>query len=157
MKIQRASQTRTTETSRRRGPATSIEALAPVSPSVHPMVRLRQTIGNRAVQRRLRSRAIQAKLKISQTGDSYEQKGDRVAGQVMRMPEPVIQRACSACAAGGSTCSQCETEKQPLLQRKTEQHSDSSERGGMESVQRKEEAPAKSSCGSTSLAGTVGP
>src|SRR5262245_3106967 len=31
------------------------------------------------------------------------------------------------------------------------------ERGGIEGVQRKDDAPAKSSCGSTSLAGTVGP
>lgn len=36
---------------------------------------------------------VQAKLAISEPGDKYEQEADRVAEQVMRMPEPVIQRA----------------------------------------------------------------
>jgi hypothetical protein len=35
---------------------------------------------------------VQAKLKISQPNDKYEQEADRMADQVMRMPEPVIQR-----------------------------------------------------------------
>jgi hypothetical protein len=37
-----------------------------------------------------------------------------------------MQRTCCACAAGGSICSECEREKQALVQRKTTQHSDSS-------------------------------
>lgn len=40
----------------------------------------------------LRTRAIQAKLKVSQPNDKYEQEADRVAEQVMRMPEPPVQR-----------------------------------------------------------------
>ena len=41
---------------------------------------------------------IQAKLKIGQPGDKYEQEADRVAEQVMRMPEPQVQRkGCSSC------------------------------------------------------------
>jgi Domain of unknown function (DUF4157) len=35
---------------------------------------------------------LQTKLKISQPGDVYEQEADRIADQVMRMPEPTIQR-----------------------------------------------------------------
>lgn len=35
---------------------------------------------------------IQAKLKIGQPGDKYEREADRVAEQMMRMPEPVVQR-----------------------------------------------------------------
>lgn len=35
---------------------------------------------------------VQAKLKIGQPGDKYEQEADRVADQVMRMPEPQVQR-----------------------------------------------------------------
>lgn len=35
---------------------------------------------------------IQTKLKISQPGDSYEREADRVAEQVIRMPEPTVQR-----------------------------------------------------------------
>jgi hypothetical protein len=33
-------------------------------------------------------RPLQAKLAINQPGDRYEQEADRIAGQVMRMPEP---------------------------------------------------------------------
>ena len=36
--------------------------------------------------------SLQAKLKISSPGDKYEQEADRVAEQVMRMPEPGLQR-----------------------------------------------------------------
>ena len=35
---------------------------------------------------------LQTKLKIGEPGDKYEQEADRVADQVMRMPEAVIQR-----------------------------------------------------------------
>lgn len=35
---------------------------------------------------------IQAKLKIGQPNDKYEQEADRVADQVMRMPDPKLQR-----------------------------------------------------------------
>jgi len=35
--------------------------------------------------------AIQAKLKIGEPNDVYEQEADRVADQVMRMPEPAVQ------------------------------------------------------------------
>lgn len=58
----------------------------------HPILRLQRTAGNRAVQRLLRSSAIQAKLKIGQPNDKYEQEADRVADLVMCMPEPGIQR-----------------------------------------------------------------
>lgn len=34
---------------------------------------------------------LQTKLKISEPGDKYEQEADRVAEQVMRMPEPLLQ------------------------------------------------------------------
>jgi hypothetical protein len=36
---------------------------------------------------------IQAKLTISPPKDRYEEEADRIAEQVMRMPEPRIQRA----------------------------------------------------------------
>ena len=53
---------------------------------------LQRTIGNQAVQRMVRSGALQAKLRIGQPGDVYEQEADRVADAVMRMPEPRMQR-----------------------------------------------------------------
>jgi hypothetical protein len=44
--------------------------------------------------------AIQTKLAIDEPGDEYEQEADRVAEQVMRMPEPQMQLAC---ACGGES------------------------------------------------------
>ncbi|MCU0541836.1 MAG: DUF4157 domain-containing protein [Oscillatoriaceae cyanobacterium Prado104] len=35
---------------------------------------------------------IQTKLKISEPGDKYEQEADRIADEVMRMPEPSVQQ-----------------------------------------------------------------
>jgi len=66
---------------------------------------LQRTIGNQAVQRLIKSGTLQAKLKIGQPGDKYEQEADRVADAVMRMPEPHavssdtphIQSACPTC------------------------------------------------------------
>ncbi len=51
-----------------------------------------QAAGNLAVQQLFRAGAIKAKLTISQPDDQYEQEADRVAEQVMRMPEPDVQR-----------------------------------------------------------------
>ena len=100
---------------------------------VNSILHLQRTIGNQAVQRLLQSNAeerntlftgstsphfwhgfsripvttgpIQTKLAINKPGDEYEQEADRVAQQVMRMPEPKFQRAC-AC---GDTCPRCQS------------------------------------------------
>jgi len=47
--------------------------------------------GNLAIQRLFRSSGIQAKLSVSQPNDLYEQEANRVAEQVVRMPERGIQ------------------------------------------------------------------
>src|SRR5215213_8698113 len=75
--------------------------------SSHMFRELHQRIGNRAL-----GRHIQAKLKVSEPHDAYEQEADRVADQVMRMPDPTtsheaevssrqavphIQRMCTDC------------------------------------------------------------
>src|SRR5215204_5537162 len=65
-----------------------------------------QRIGNRAF-----GRLVQAKLNISEPGDEHEQEADRVADEVMRMPDspaaettsvtpaaPQVHRKCGACA-----------------------------------------------------------
>jgi len=62
------------------------------SSPVNRILYLQRTIGNQAVQRMVRSGALQAKLSIGQPGDVYEQEADRVADAVMRMPEPGVQR-----------------------------------------------------------------
>ena len=54
--------------------------------------------GNGAIQRLMQRAAgsrqpvVQAKLTLGQPGDKYEQEADRVAEQVMRMPDPLVQR-----------------------------------------------------------------
>ncbi|MCK4858061.1 MAG: DUF4157 domain-containing protein [candidate division Zixibacteria bacterium] len=53
---------------------------------------LQRTAGNQAVSRLMKSRALQAKLRIGQPGDVYEQEADRVADEVMRMPELRVLR-----------------------------------------------------------------
>ena len=82
-------------------PAPGMNALA------HPLLQFRQAIGNHAF-----GRIIRTKLRIGQTGDGYEQEADRVAEQVIGMPEPevsdktetsdqrqdtLIQRLCPEC------------------------------------------------------------
>lgn len=56
-----------------------------------PMLQMQQIVGNQALVQMLRAKSIQAKLAVSQPGDTYEQEADRVADQVMRMPDPVVQ------------------------------------------------------------------
>ena len=51
---------------------------------------LQRTIGNQAVQRLIKSGTLQAKHRIVQPGDIYEQEADRVADEVMRIPEPQV-------------------------------------------------------------------
>ncbi len=90
---------------------------------------LQRTIGNKAVQRlwqtdgagvgaefaaTSRGKALQTKLAINEPGDSYEQEADRVSEQVMRMPEPRVQRTC-ACG-GPEECEEC-GKNPPSLQR----------------------------------------
>ena len=57
-------------------------------PFLHPVLNLQRTLGNRAVQRLLRDRAIQAKLQISQSNDVYDREADRVTDEVTRMRAP---------------------------------------------------------------------
>lgn len=53
---------------------------------------IQKTAGNQAIQRLMKSDCLQAKLRVGQPGDKYEQEADRVADAVMRMPEPQVQR-----------------------------------------------------------------
>lgn len=59
---------------------------------------------------------LQAKLTVNTPGDKYEQEADRVAEQVMRMPEPQLQRQCVCGNTPDSgECAECK--KKLLLQR----------------------------------------
>jgi hypothetical protein len=65
------------------------------------------TVGSEAVRAdpnplwsRLSWLGAQAKLRVGAIDDPAEVEADRVADQVMRMPQPVVQRQCDRCAAG---------------------------------------------------------
>ena len=86
-----------------------------------------RSVGNQAMQRMLRTGAMQVKLTVNTPGDKYEQEADRVADQVRRMASaaagdpPRIQRACTSSNRELETqtlqrmCAGCEEEE---LQRK---------------------------------------
>ena len=61
--------------------------------------------------------SIQGKLTVSSPGDIYEQEADRVAEQVMRMPELQLQRACP-CGGGCPSCQE-EVSVKPQLRGST--------------------------------------
>jgi hypothetical protein len=64
----------------------------PIKTPADRILFLQKTIGNQAVQRMIKSGTLQAKLRIAQPGDKYEQEADQMADAVMRMPEPGVQR-----------------------------------------------------------------
>ena len=82
----------------------------PSAKSTEPNPWLHRTVRPHVTQRT--ASTLQPKLAISQPGDVYEQEADRVADQVLRMPDPTIQRACGPCSSGGGTCPKCAGEKQ---------------------------------------------
>jgi peptidoglycan hydrolase-like protein with peptidoglycan-binding domain len=96
----------------RDGSTPSVESIAtqmsrmPTGERAPALLALQQTHGNRYVQRVVSG--IQAKLKIGQPGDIYEHEADRVADEVMRMPEPGLQRQLES-----------EEEEEDILQTKT--------------------------------------
>ena len=78
------------------GGTPSVDSIATELSSMHTAQRasvlmtLQRMHGNQYVQRVVTG--IQAKLKVGQPGDIYEQEADRVADDVMRMPELQVQR-----------------------------------------------------------------
>jgi hypothetical protein len=79
--------------------AASMRSFAPdLTARERSLLRFQSAAGNHAVQR-----VMQRKLAINRPGDRYEQEADRIADQVMRMPAPQLQRACSC----GGACASC--------------------------------------------------
>jgi hypothetical protein len=68
---------------------------APTHPSKNTILQLQSQLGNQAVTSLLRSHGMQAKLRVSQPGDPYEQEADRVADEGMHMPAPGSAGRCS--------------------------------------------------------------
>lgn len=85
--------------------------LVPLNTNTHqsPQIQHYRDIGNQAVQRMVDSGVIQPKLKVGQPNDKYEQEADRVADQVMRMPEPKqsLVNGHSSLVQRQSTCPEC--------------------------------------------------
>jgi hypothetical protein len=79
-------------------PAKSTHASSP-----NPWHALHQTVGNQGMQRLLRTGVIQAKLRVGEPNDAYEQEADRMADRVMRTAGPGVQLSC-AC---GGECPRC--------------------------------------------------
>ncbi len=102
----------------------------------HAIHNLQRFVGNQAVMRQMQSQAadtsdqpssppasamaaqlcsstprltLQTKLTVNTPGDAYEQEADQIAEQVMRMPEPQVQRTC-ACGGG---CDDCKKKQEP--------------------------------------------
>jgi hypothetical protein len=88
--------------------------------------------------------AVQAKLKIGQPDDTYEQEADRVADQVMQMPEPDVRRKPGWLFANGPSWGD-ESPEEGLIQRTfaTGQITPSVEnqRSGQQVIQRQEANP----------------
>ena len=95
-----------------------------------PIHRLQQAVGNRAISHLLQSRTIQPKLTVSHPGDESEREANRVADQVMRMPDTqglatvrgsnsgVVQRKCACDSTGGQPC-ECQQGTQTVQRRAT--------------------------------------
>jgi hypothetical protein len=115
--------TKTSESDSKQSATRTSAQVQPANRTEHQLLRLQRSIGNRAV-----NRLIQAKLRVSQPGDPYEQEADRIAEQLVSMSGPVhvpaatdslptLHRKCDACASGGGTCSECAAQDS-LAQRK---------------------------------------
>ena len=70
----------------------SAPAVRKACPYVHHPMGPVQLAQQAEVSHILRSTGAQARLTIGQPDDKYEQEADRVADQVMRMPDPKLQR-----------------------------------------------------------------
>jgi len=114
--------------------------------TVHSFRDFQQRIGNNAL-----GRLIQAKLKVSKPGDAYEQEADRVADQVMRMPEPGAESEATTVEQSSTPqiqrmCDDCEEEEHAM--RKTAEEEKEEEHAH---VQMKESASHTGAENSTAL------
>jgi hypothetical protein len=127
---------------RRDGGTPSVECIATQLSSMRTAQRapallaLQQTHGNRYVQQVVTG--IQAKLKVGQPGDKYEQEADRVADVVMRMPESGVQRQPEEEEEELAQSKPLAGEITPLVQRQVEEEEKKKEEEEEENLQTKE-------------------
>ena len=90
---------RATAATKQRSDATTVQRSVAAAPSRT----LQQRLGNQGtrafieVRQTFRATQPQTKLAVSTPGDASEREADRVADQVMRMPEAGVQRMCTEC------------------------------------------------------------
>jgi hypothetical protein len=89
---------------------------------------------------------IQAKLVVGAPDDKYEKEADRIADEVMRMPDPRLQRSCSTCAEDEQKVRTKPLADQitPLVQRQadpTEEEEEIQPKLEISSIQRQPEDP----------------
>ncbi|MGB7926301.1 MAG: DUF4157 domain-containing protein, partial [Pyrinomonadaceae bacterium] len=82
---------------------------------------------------------LQAKLAVGPPDDPYEREADRVAEQVMRMPDGVavnrvavgdtLRRKCS-CGGAGVDCEECKTSQEAVVVQRVATHDSASSSGG---------------------------
>lgn len=111
--------------------------------AVHSFRDFQQRLGNNAL-----GRLIQAKLEISKPGDAYEQEADRVADQVMRMPEPGAESEAAAVEQPSlpqiqRMCNECEEEEHAM--RKTAEEEKEEEHGHVQMKESESHAGAENS------------
>jgi len=112
-----------------------------ISSPIDHVLSLQRTIGNQAVQRLFKSGVIQAKLRIGQPGDIYEQEADRVAEQVMRMPEPQVERQPKKEEEELIQTKPLAEQITPLVQRQVEPEEDEEEEEPVQTKQTGGQAP----------------
>lgn len=129
----------------------------PILPAAHSLLQSKPTIGNRML-----GQMVQAKLKVSQSGDASELEADRMAETVMRMPDAHQGRAgCSgavdlrpACVAASEHSAQgdmptpripAQIQRQPNLCELPEESTASSEVSPAASEEEIEEVPIQRS------------
>lgn len=88
MGYQQATQTKNAKVTLQPYPMPIPKSPVPNPRLLHPLLQLQRQIGNQAVSKLI----IQAKLEVGKAGDVYEQEADRVADNVIRMPDSLVQR-----------------------------------------------------------------
>ncbi len=107
--------TAVTETPRR---CTRPPQRGPSQDPAQAVLSLHGAIGNQAVQRLLHSGGVQATAVVNQPDDPYEREADRVAAQVLQMPEPAVE-GTAVQGRGRSPhiqrkCGPCREEEEPI-------------------------------------------
>lgn len=88
---------------------------------------LQRNAGNQAIQQMMKSGEIQAKLKIGAPNDKYELEADRVADEVLRVPQTVLSTSLASDCRLGKESVMCNKDYNtlqngPVLRRKSMGH-----------------------------------